>query len=50
MALSIWRQRLGIQVFSWQDRLNSVFANTAEVEESDVVTVAVTEDATKKQK
>jgi len=40
--------KVGDPSLSWQDRLNSVFANTAEVEQSDVVTVAVTEDAAKK--
>lgn len=33
---------------SWQDRLNSVFANNAEVEESDIVTTAITEDIANK--
>mmetsp|Transcript_13329 Transcript_13329/g.20584 ORF Transcript_13329/g.20584 Transcript_13329/m.20584 type:complete len:504 (+) Transcript_13329:97-1608(+) len=34
---------------SWQDRLNSVFANTAEVEERDIVTTVVTKDFANKQ-
>ena len=41
--------KVGDPSLSWQDRLNSVFASTAEVEVSDAVTVAVAEDAAKKQ-
>ncbi len=41
--------RVGDSSLSWQDRLNSIFANTSEDEESDIVTVSVAEDVPNKQ-